>query len=376
MKTPFSFGKIATGNFFINRAEELRTLSINFSSGLNTMIISPRRWGKSSLVKKSSKVLKKQDKKIKVCFIDMFAINTEKEFYETLATQVIKKSSNKFEDWVKTGKDFLKSLVPVFSFGIDPSSDFSVKFEFQDEKKQFSEILDLPEKIATKKNIRFVICIDEFQKVTQIPESLAFQQKLRSVWQHHTKVSYCLYGSKRHIINELFQNQSMPFYRFGDILYLSKIAASHWLDHIKTSFEKNNKAIDDAVIERIIQYARNHPYYVQQLSHQVFINTDTAATDETVENAIEEIFLYNGVMYMRETENLTMLQINMLRAILAGEKALTSKEVISKYQLGTPGNIQRLKQSLESKEIIDFFEKQPEFIDPFFELWCRRNISV
>jgi len=121
---------------------------------------------------------------------------------------------------------------------------------------------------------------------------------------------------------------------------------------------------------------RNHPYYVQQLSHQVFINTDAEATDKTVENAIEEIFLYNSVMYMREIENLTMLQINMLRTILAGEKALTSKEVINKYQLGTPGNIQRLKQSLESKEIIDFFEKQPEFIDPFFELWCRRNISV
>ncbi|MBN2396264.1 MAG: ATP-binding protein [Candidatus Atribacteria bacterium] len=375
METPFSFGKIVSGSFFINRTDEVKRLSSNFASGLNTMIVSPRRWGKSSLVKKAAEVTEKQNKKIKVCSIDMFAINSEKEFYEALATRVIKKSSGKIEEWANIAKNFIKGVIPIISFGVDPVNDFKIKFEYQNNEVPFAEILNLPEKVALKKQIRMVICVDEFQKISQISEGISFQQKLRSVWQYHTNVSYCLYGSKRHLINELFQSQSLPFYRFGDMLYLTKIKESHWIDHIKTSFEKSDRIISVDLIKKIIEIAQNQPYYIQQLAHQVFINTDKEVNDETIENAIEEIFLYNGIMYVRDIENLTSLQLNLLRAILAGEIALTSKEVIKKYNLGTTGNVQRLKQSLEMKEIIDFFEKKPEFIDPFFEFWCRRNLT-
>jgi hypothetical protein len=374
MQTPFIFGKLAEGDHFVNRTEELKKLTMNFTSGLNTMIISPRRWGKTSLVKRASAITETDNKQVRICHIDLFTVNSEQQFYEQLLTRVVKKSETKWQNWVKTASQYLQNLVPVITLGTDPMTDFSLKIEIRENNRSWEEILNIPEKIAAGKKIRFVICIDEFQKIAQFTDSLSFQQKLRSVWQQHKLVSYCLYGSKRHVINELFQNQSMPFYRFGDLLYLPRIDQSHWLTYIQESFEKQGRKISMETTARIIEKAGNQPYYVQQLAHQVFVNTEAEATKETILKAVDDIFLYNSIMYTRETENLSSLQIALLKALSNGERNLSAKEVIEKYQLGTPGNIQRIKKSLEAKEIIDFFGETPEFIDPFFELWCRREL--
>ena len=84
------------------------------------------------------------------------------------------------------------------------------------------EVLRLPEMIARSKGCHIVVCIDEFQQIGDFPDSLTFQKKLRSVWQLQSHVSYCLYGSKKHMMEQMFQNASYPFYRFGDFFYLNK----------------------------------------------------------------------------------------------------------------------------------------------------------
>jgi len=373
MRSPFVFGKIVTDNAFINREKEIRKLKINLLSGINTILISPRRWGKTSLVNKTAQDLIKENRNMRFCFIDLFEIKNEKEFYEVWLKEILKASATRWEEWVNTGKEMLKGIIPSFSFGIDPQNDFSVKIELQQVKKNSAEILNLPEKIAKKKKLRFIICIDEFQKIAQFDDSLNFQQKLRAKWQYFQETSFCLYGSKRHIITDLFEDQSMPFYRFGDTIYLKKIEKIHWKKYIADSFLKSNKSIPSNIISLLIKTVNNHPYHVQQLAHQVWINTQTNVTVDVFNEAVEELLTYNEIMYIREIDKLSSLQISFIEAIVNKEKHLTSKEVIKEYDLGTTGNINRLKRSVENKEIIDFFEKTPVFIDPLFELWFKQN---
>ena len=95
MESPFVFGKIAKGKSFINRKNELKQLTDNFSSGINTMIVSPRRWGKSSLVLKAAEQVSRNNKKIKICYIDLYRIHDEQHFFESFAHEVLKASSNK-----------------------------------------------------------------------------------------------------------------------------------------------------------------------------------------------------------------------------------------------------------------------------------------
>ena len=115
--SPFQFGKTVSSKLFVNREKEKNRIGENFKSGINTILISPRRWGKTSLVRETARLVSLQEKNLLFCFIDVFSVLNEEEFYETLARELIKCSSSKIEDWLSAGKDFFKAIVPRFSYG-------------------------------------------------------------------------------------------------------------------------------------------------------------------------------------------------------------------------------------------------------------------
>ena len=149
MENPFIIGKAAEGDYFINRTEDRKRLDANLTHGINTIIISPRRWGKTSLVKKVLNDIN-EDKFITV-FVDVFRCKSEYEFYRSFATCVIKQTSSKLDEWVEMAKFFLSNITPKFSFGSDPLNDFSLSFEWNEHDGSEEEILSLPQKIAEKK---------------------------------------------------------------------------------------------------------------------------------------------------------------------------------------------------------------------------------
>ncbi len=369
---PFVFGRIVSGATFVNREREGERLVTNLRSGLNTIIISPRRWGKSSLVSKAVTELLKTDKKTKICQLALFNIRTEKEFYESFVREVLRSTSGKWEEWILNGKNFLKNMVPRFSVGTDPFHDFSVSFDLQPTQKTVEDILMLPEKIAQAKKIKVIVCIDEFQNLSFYENPLEFQKQLRASWQTHKNVCYCLFGSKRHMITDLFENKSMPFYKFGDLMFLDRIATSHWVEYITSSFKSTGKTIKAEGAEVIAKAVQNHPYFVQQLAQKTWVMTNTTATIETVEAALDELVHENSILYLREVENLSNTQVNFLKTICNRVEQLSSAETIKNYTLGTSANVLKIKSALEQKEVLDFLGPYPEFIDPVFELWLKR----
>ena len=103
--SPFKFGKIVHGERFSNRSKERNRLKTNFKSGLNTILISPRRWGKSSLIKEVASEYG-PNSKTRFCFIDLMSIRTEEEFYTMFAKAVISATSSKMEEVMnKYGED-------------------------------------------------------------------------------------------------------------------------------------------------------------------------------------------------------------------------------------------------------------------------------
>lgn len=368
--SPFLFGRSVSNEDFVNREQEIEHLWLNLRSGINTALISPRRWGKSSLVKHVAQI-KSSDKNIKWCFIDMFSIRTEEAFYEKLSKEVIKASSSKWEEWVRSAKDFFKHLVPKITFGIDPLNDFSIGFEYQELKKHQEEVLNLPEVIAQKEQIRFIICIDEFQNIREFKESDSFEKSLRSAWQHHENVSYCLYGSKRHLMSDIFNKKNKAFYQFGDLMLLEKIAVKHWTSFIVNSFNKTNKFIDEYLAEQIAETMKGHPYYVQQYAHYVWENSGGGVYPETLEYCLERLLEVNQILYQREIEDLTTLQINLLEALAHGETHFSSMRVMQDYRLGSANSVIKNLKILQNLDIIERTKSKTEFLDPAFELWFK-----
>ena len=207
-ENPFVFGKAVEGRYFTNRTKDTEHLEANLTHGINTILISPRRWGKTSLVKKVMANIISPD--IKIIYIDVFSCKSEYDFYKMFASTIIQQTSSKIEEWMTTAKEFLSRVITKVAFSPDSIQEYSLSFEFP-VKDDAEDILQLPERIAQKKGIHIVLCLDEFQQVAEFQDSMTFQKKLRSVWQHQQKVSYCLFGSKRHLMTELFSDSSNPF---------------------------------------------------------------------------------------------------------------------------------------------------------------------
>lgn len=373
-EAPFVFGVRVEGNTFTDRKEETNRLKMNFLYGVNTILISPRRMGKTSLVEKVCSLVESDT--LKIAKIDAFGCRSENDFINAFATAVVRATSSKWEEWMENAKTFLSRFIPKISIGQDPLTDFSIALEYNRANTVTEDILQLPETIAKQKGIKIVICIDEFQQIADFPDSITFQKKLRSVWQLQSNVSYCLYGSKKHMMEKMFQSQSHPFYRFGDLFYLDKISETDWVEYICDRFRVTGKEISRELASEICTVTDRYSSYVQQLAWLVWLRTDKHATKEDVEFGIDRMLDACEPLFIQQTESLSAYQMNFLRALANGvHTGFTRSEILDTYQLGTAANISRLKKALTEKDLIMMTApKKLEISDPILALWLKRRV--
>lgn len=373
MEAPFIFGRIATDENFTDREKETEHLVNNFESLINTVIISPRRWGKSSLVHRAADIAMRADKNIRICTIDIFNVKTEEQFYTVLARNLIQGTSSRWEEAVENAKKFFSRLVPKISVGAGPGNEISIDFDWEEMKSNPDEILDLSERIAEAKGVKIVVCIDEFQNIAEFEDPLFFQRRLRAHWQRHKKVSYCLYGSKRHMMMEVFTDSSMPFYKFGDIFFLNKIDTEHFIPFITERFSSTGKSITEEACRKIVKLADNHPYYVQQLSQLSWLRTSGQCDVETVVKAHLSLVEQLSLLFSNLMETLTFQQTCYLHALIAGEKSITSAETMYRYHISSATAASRSLKALIKKDILDSKSGEISFQDPIFEYWLRHD---
>ncbi len=371
MKKTFIYGVAVEGTNFTDRKKETRRLKQDFENGQNVILISPRRMGKTSLVRKVQTLV---DKDIVTVYMDIYDCRNEYEFYNKFAAELLKQTAGKAEAVMKNIKEFLVRLSPTISFGPDPNNEFSLSLGITSKNYSPEEILQLPERMAEKMGKHIVVCIDEFQQIGEFPDSLKVQKKMRGIWQLQSNASYCLFGSKKHLLANLFQSKKMPFYQFGDILFLQPIPTEDWIPFISQKFEEKNMSISDAIIEKICSTVQSQSSYVQQLAWNVMLNTTKKADEAALETAIEDLLNQNSLLFLQQIENLTAYQMNFLKAVAKGVHTdFTSKEVLSTYDLGSKSNISRIKTVLTQKELIEKTPNGIVFSDPVFELWFTKE---
>lgn len=373
MRTPFVFGRIATGENFTDREDETEMLVTHFRSLINTIIISPRRWGKSSLVEKAAKLAVENEPNLRICQIDLFNVRNEEEFYTNLASKVLNATASRLDDIVTNARSFFSGLIPKITIGTDPANEISIDFDWEAVKKSPDEILDLAEKIAAEKNLKIVICIDEFQNIAEFTNPDVFQKKLRTHWQRHQNVAYCLFGSKRHMMMEVFTDSSKPFYKFGNILFLGKIGTQKLVDFFKQRFNSTNKRITTQAATLIATLVDNHPYYAQQLAQLSWLRTSVECDEAIVLDAHSSLVGQLSLLFTNITDNLTIQQLAYLKALLAGEKAITSTATMKRYGISSATTVSRSKAALTKDDIIDIVGEKVTFLDPIFSYWLRKD---
>ena len=374
MEKSFVYGVAVTDYNFTGREEETRRLKQNFENGINSILISPRRWGKTSLVDHVCRQL--EDSDVITVRLDIFGCKSEYDFYNVLAASVLKQTATKVQLWMDEAKDFLTRLTPKIHFPVDPISEISVSLGITPETHSPEEILNMVEVIAKRKDRHIVVCIDEFQQVGEFQDTKTVQARLRSVWQHQHYTSYCLFGSKRLMMSKMFLNRSMPFYQFGDLMWLQKIPISDWKGYIVSHFESAGRHIPEEMAAKICELVELYPSYVQHLASIVLNHTPQGETakEELLPLAVKELMSTNEALYMQQIEPLSGYQMNLLRAIVSGiHSGFNEKKVRSQFDLGSPSNLVRLRDALIERDLIYSEMRQLYITDPVFSLWFRQR---
>ncbi|PDP80587.1 AAA family ATPase [Prevotella intermedia] len=373
----FVYGVAVSDYNFIGREQETKRLLDNFRGGINVILMSPRRLGKTSLVKHVCNKLDEED--IITVYLDIFGCKSEYDFYNKLAAEVLKQTASKHELWLEEAKEFIYRLTPKISFSPEPNADFAISLGITPKTHTPEEVLGMAEKIAIKKGKRIVICIDEFQQIGEMANSKQIQARLRTVWQHQKQVSYCLFGSKHHLMSAIFLHRSMPFYQFGDIISLDKIETADWVEYIVSHFADGKRTISRALAEDICKFTENYSAYVQQLSWLVFTQKEEGetVTEEDVKQAMNDLLATNEILFMQMIEPLSEYQLNFLRAIASGvTKDFGLSEVREEYKLGSYSNINRLKTALLERDLIEKRGAETVMTDPVFAKWIKRKVML
>lgn len=368
---PFVYGISVSGDNFTDRIKETQRLKINFENGQNVILISPRRMGKTSLVRRVQELVDATI--VQTVYIDIYDCRTEYDFYNKFATAIMKQTANKIDLALENIKQFLVRLTPKISFSPDSTSDYALSLGITPKEYSPEEILQLPELIAQKIGKHIVICIDEFQQVGEWTDSLTIQKRMRGVWQHQQHVSYCLFGSKQHMMTNLFQNKRMPFYQFGEPNYLKPIPTEDWIPFIQNKFSERGLEIAEHYIVKICDVVQNQSSYVQQLAWNVMLNTESVVSDEELNMGINDLLAQCTPLFIEQIGSLSSYQLNFLKAIIDGQhNQWTSQEVLSKYNLGTKSNVSKMQKILVERDFVEQRNGGLYMSDPMLQLWLKQ----
>lgn len=371
-QNPFKYGELSTGENFCNRQSELKRLHAAFRDGQSVVLISPRRWGKSSLV---NQALQTYRGKLVAVNLDCFGVKSSEEFYAAFLKAVLVATSTKVQHVADSVKNHIRGLLPFIKYSIGEGEEIKISLDWPATKVNPEDILDLAQQIARQRKIRIVCCIDEFQKLAEWKDGGLLLEKLRSHWQKHKDVCYCLYGSKRHLMTALFSDSSQPFYRFGETLFLPKIGKEAWVHFLTGEFKTTGKALDGKIAERMTQMVECHSYFVQYLARICWNNTSGKVTEEILETSYEEFLNDHLALFQQVCKGLTLYQTNYLKAVVAGESQFTSVRVLTTYGIGSQGNVKRIMETLEDMEVLDFASGKPVFCDPYFAPLFKRYFT-
>ncbi len=374
--SPFQFGQVVNKKYFTDRETESKILKDNILAANNTILISPRRFGKSSLVKQVLDGLQPNKDYVTVR-LDLTTSRTENSFLENFGQKIIEANSDRTSRWIKKISENLKYIIPMVSYGTGgPGETVSLSFNWVDRRKTREEILKLPQLMAEQTGKKQIVSIDEFQNIQKYQGSLDFQSELRAHWQHHNHVAYVLFGSKRHMMESIFSDRSAPFYNFGQVMKIGKIAEKHWVPFLTKKFSATAKKISSQYAKVICRWMNQHPESIQFCAHMIWSDASGQITDQHMVQGLTRFLNATQIHFLDIFDDLSNIQINLIKAILSGEEKLTSKATIEKYELGTSAGAIKARTSLRNGDIIEnVSEGNYQLINPSFELWFRKKVT-
>ncbi|MBW2265973.1 MAG: ATP-binding protein [Deltaproteobacteria bacterium] len=375
-RNPFCFGEVVTGEHFTNRINEIKRLTLELGGGNNIFLISPRRYGKTSLIMNVLGHLKTEG--FLTFYLDLYKVASLRELLEAYSKGVARSCATKVERFSGFVKEFFPRLRPKVIIGTDgvPSIEIDIQLKERELMESLEEVLDIPEQIAIKRKKPFVVAFDEFQEILNL-DGERIEKMMRACFQHHHHVAYVFFFFLRHLLNSMVSDPNRAFYKLGDIMNLKRIEPSEMIEFLRKQFVKGSVKVSDEVLEYILEVSEDVPYNVQYFCHHLWNwSLETKRVEEEdVEEIMDNIIAEQSMNYITLWDGLSLHQRLFLKAISKSRnKSTFSKDFITENALGTPSSIQKSMALLKKKNIIDVDGKEVSFNDVFFREWIKKKM--
>jgi AAA+ ATPase superfamily predicted ATPase len=359
---------IAKGEPFFNRHREIKRLKENIENSTHTVLMAPRRYGKSSLAKQ---VVQKVG--LPHSEIDLFVTSDDLEVGQKIikaATAIIQQVSSEPEQWFNSLREFFKNTDKKWLIGVKGFQLELVPNDLKTVPQNVLDVLEALEFILKKKKKKAVIFIDEFQEILETKSGKAIEGAIRHFAQESEHVVFIFSGSNRKMLKKVFNDRSRPLYSLCDEIRLDRIDASYYQTYLKKVSQKTfGQELPDNVIDSILNLSDRHPRYVYLLCTEIWLQCENKLpTVKDVEAAWQEYIVQKYKDTRVELSGRTHTQVKLLYAIATGNNAqLSGKENLLELGLTSSGVVQALKVLEELDYVERLATGEYRMIDPLIK---------
>ena len=372
-RNPFVVGKYVSDNYFCDRVKETEFLRKQILNGRDVALISPRRMGKSGLIQHFFNQSSIREEYY-VFFVDIYSTTSLAEFVYLFGKEIYEQLKPQKTQWKEKFFQVISSFrvgfkldamsgAPSFDLGLGdihaPQSTLDEIFNYIDEA-------DKP----------CIIAIDEFQQIGEYPEKNV-EALLRTQIQRCKKAQFVFSGSKRHLMNNMFNSPSKPFYQSVISMGLDPIPMDEYAKFALRMFEQRGKGLDVDIVNVVWRQFDGYTWYVQMVMNELFSMTEKGSRcDKTmIADAYANIIHVQEGSYKNILSQLAPRQKVVLQAIAKEGNAcnITSAKFIGKYNLGTASSVQAAVKSLVNNDLITVENGIYRVSDYFFSTWLAKD---
>ena len=379
MDTPFVYNEYVTEKNFIGRSTERKILANLIKAGEHVSIYEPPKTGKMSLLMQVFSDLRNERTQFLVAMVDMLNVRTLEQFLIKFGTAVIKLSASTPDDYADIVDNYLGDTHFVFDRVQFISSNEVLSLNWQPDANDVERLLELPQKLAQDKGIRYVVVLKEFQNLMNSDDCetvfkiMERQMKDRDRKAPHQAV-FIMMGGMVNAMKLIFEEKRY-FYRQVNHVALSNVDNKEIIEYVVKGFLSGmGKSFDRNLAMGACELFRSNLWYINHLAAICDALSKGFVTEMMMTDALNSMISLHEIRFTSVVNDLTDHQLSLLRAVLDGEVKFSSSEVIEKYHLNSSANVRRVKDALKKKEVITFNEKdEPLVVDPLFEYWLRRT---
>lgn len=376
MNNPFVFGEIVEGETFCDREDEQKALMRDLSDSQKLFLISPRRYGKTSLLKKVLRSLHQEG--FITVYVDLYRAPSLQSFLERYCGAIAEAAESTLDKAIRFIGDVLPRLRPKLT--LDAEGAPSIGIEPIIGKKDIGRALDdayeFPAIVAKRKGNRVVVVLDEFQEISNF-DGEAIEKAMRSHLQEHRMVGYVFAGSKRHMLEDMALLEERAFYKVGKVVYLQKIPRAAFVPFLRRGFENCGFTIEGGLVERVLDVAGDIPYTAQFLCHELWDEfrdlrkIAPSDVDRVWSNMLDE----QTPFFIQQWDALSLNQRAALKAIADhGGAGVFSQEFLALSGIGSLPTLQTSLKLLVKKGVVEKQDGGHAITDVFFREWIRRKI--